>query len=180
MSATFAADDNRPEEAVAELHPLASGPCLTRTNRHVVRIRRHKTEMISACSTLPVRSPEKERVTLTQADIERQLDAGAFLMSREEARRRRIPQSVWTNRIPYLWTSHGRNANQPDATAEKEPLSAQPRGAGGVCQRHCPEPCSPLASKAAGKPHVARHVQRVKRPFAPRPAGNTAAPTCCA
>ena len=33
----------------------------------------------------PVRSPEKERVALTQADIERQLDAGAFLMSREEA-----------------------------------------------------------------------------------------------
>ena len=32
-----------------------------------------------------VRSPEKERVTLTQEDIERQLDAGAFLMSREEA-----------------------------------------------------------------------------------------------
>lgn len=31
------------------------------------------------------RTPEKERVTLTQADIERQLDAGAFLMSREEA-----------------------------------------------------------------------------------------------
>lgn len=31
------------------------------------------------------RSPEKERVMLTQADIERQLDAGAFLMSREEA-----------------------------------------------------------------------------------------------
>ena len=31
------------------------------------------------------RSSEKERVTLTQADIERQLDAGAFLMSREEA-----------------------------------------------------------------------------------------------
>ena len=34
---------------------------------------------------IPVRFPEKERVTLTQADIERQLDAGAFLMSREEA-----------------------------------------------------------------------------------------------
>lgn len=34
---------------------------------------------------IPVRSPEKERVPLTQADIERQLDAGAFLMSREEA-----------------------------------------------------------------------------------------------
>ena len=33
----------------------------------------------------PVRSLEKERVTLTQVDIERQLDAGAFLMSREEA-----------------------------------------------------------------------------------------------
>ncbi len=33
----------------------------------------------------PVRFPEKERVTFTQADIERQLDAGAFLMSREEA-----------------------------------------------------------------------------------------------
>lgn len=33
----------------------------------------------------PVRASEKERVTLTQADIERQLDAGAFLMSREEA-----------------------------------------------------------------------------------------------
>ena len=33
----------------------------------------------------PVRSPEKERVALTQADTERQLDAGAFLMSREEA-----------------------------------------------------------------------------------------------
>ena len=29
---------------------------------------------------MPVRFPEKERVTLTQADIERQLDAGAFLM----------------------------------------------------------------------------------------------------
>ena len=34
---------------------------------------------------MPVRFPEKERVALTQADIERQLDAGAFLMSREEA-----------------------------------------------------------------------------------------------
>lgn len=33
----------------------------------------------------PVRTAEKERVSLTQADIERQLDAGAFLMSREEA-----------------------------------------------------------------------------------------------
>lgn len=33
----------------------------------------------------PVRSAEKERVTLTQADIERQLDAGAFAMDREEA-----------------------------------------------------------------------------------------------
>lgn len=33
----------------------------------------------------PVRTIEKERVTLTQTDIERQLDAGAFLMSREEA-----------------------------------------------------------------------------------------------
>lgn len=33
----------------------------------------------------PVRTIKKERVTLTQADIERQLDAGAFLMSREEA-----------------------------------------------------------------------------------------------
>ena len=31
------------------------------------------------------RPPEKERVTFTQTDIERQLDAGAFLMSREEA-----------------------------------------------------------------------------------------------
>jgi len=34
---------------------------------------------------IPIRFPDKERVTLTQADIERQLDAGAFLMSREEA-----------------------------------------------------------------------------------------------
>ena len=34
---------------------------------------------------IPVRFSEKERVTLTQADIERQLDAGAFLMSRVEA-----------------------------------------------------------------------------------------------
>lgn len=33
----------------------------------------------------PVRSTEKERVTLTQADIERQLEAGAFMLSREEA-----------------------------------------------------------------------------------------------
>lgn len=33
----------------------------------------------------PVRSFGKERVTLTQEDIERQLDAGAFMMSREEA-----------------------------------------------------------------------------------------------
>ena len=34
---------------------------------------------------IPVRFPDKERVPLTRADIERQLDAGAFLMSREEA-----------------------------------------------------------------------------------------------
>ena len=34
---------------------------------------------------IPVRFPEKERVTFIQADIERQLEAGAFLMSREEA-----------------------------------------------------------------------------------------------
>ena len=34
---------------------------------------------------IPVRFPDKERVTLTRADIERQLDAGAILMSREEA-----------------------------------------------------------------------------------------------
>ena len=34
---------------------------------------------------IPVGSSEKERITLTQADIERQLDKGAFLMSREEA-----------------------------------------------------------------------------------------------
>ncbi len=33
----------------------------------------------------PIRAREKERVTLTQTDIERQLEAGAFLMSREEA-----------------------------------------------------------------------------------------------
>ena len=33
----------------------------------------------------PVRSAEKERVTLSQEDIERQLDAGAFMMDREEA-----------------------------------------------------------------------------------------------
>lgn len=33
----------------------------------------------------PVRTIEKERVTLTQADIERQLDVGQFLVSREEA-----------------------------------------------------------------------------------------------
>ena len=33
----------------------------------------------------PVRSPEKEVVILTREDIERQLDAGAFMMSREEA-----------------------------------------------------------------------------------------------
>ena len=33
----------------------------------------------------PVRSAGKERVTLTQADIERQREAGAFVMGREEA-----------------------------------------------------------------------------------------------
>lgn len=33
----------------------------------------------------PVRSAGKERVIFTQADIERQLDAGAFVMGREEA-----------------------------------------------------------------------------------------------
>ena len=33
----------------------------------------------------PVRSDEKERVILTQADIERQREAGAFVMGREEA-----------------------------------------------------------------------------------------------
>lgn len=34
---------------------------------------------------IPVRSPEKEHVTLTRMDIERQLDAGAFFLSHEEA-----------------------------------------------------------------------------------------------
>lgn len=33
----------------------------------------------------PVRSAGKERVTLTQEDIERQIEAGAFMMEREEA-----------------------------------------------------------------------------------------------
>ncbi|WP_291447906.1 hypothetical protein [Desulfovibrio sp.] len=33
----------------------------------------------------PVRSAEKERVTLSQEAIERQLEAGAFMMDREEA-----------------------------------------------------------------------------------------------
>ena len=33
----------------------------------------------------PVRSQEKERVNLTPRHIERQLDAGAFLMSRKDA-----------------------------------------------------------------------------------------------
>ena len=33
----------------------------------------------------PVRLPDKERVTLSPDDIERQLDAGAFVMSREDA-----------------------------------------------------------------------------------------------
>ena len=33
----------------------------------------------------PVRPAGKERVALTQADIEGQLEAGAFLMDREEA-----------------------------------------------------------------------------------------------
>ncbi len=32
-----------------------------------------------------VRSPEKEHITLLPKDIERQLDAGAFFMSREDA-----------------------------------------------------------------------------------------------
>ena len=33
----------------------------------------------------PVRNQEKERITLSPEDIERQLDAGAFVMSREDA-----------------------------------------------------------------------------------------------
>ena len=33
----------------------------------------------------PVRNQEKEHITLSLADIERQLDAGAFVMSREDA-----------------------------------------------------------------------------------------------
>jgi len=33
----------------------------------------------------PVRSAEKERVVLTEADIERQLDAGAFVLDWTEA-----------------------------------------------------------------------------------------------
>lgn len=33
----------------------------------------------------PARPAGKERVTLSQADIERQLEAGAFIMDREEA-----------------------------------------------------------------------------------------------
>lgn len=33
----------------------------------------------------PVRNQEKEHITLSPDDIERQLDAGAFIMSREDA-----------------------------------------------------------------------------------------------
>jgi len=33
----------------------------------------------------PVRNQEKEHITLSPEDIERQLDAGAFIMSREDA-----------------------------------------------------------------------------------------------
>ena len=33
----------------------------------------------------PVRGQEKEHITLSPDDIERQLDAGAFVMSREDA-----------------------------------------------------------------------------------------------
>ena len=33
----------------------------------------------------PVRLPERERISLSRDDIERQLDAGAFAMSRNEA-----------------------------------------------------------------------------------------------
>ena len=33
----------------------------------------------------PVRLPERERISLSRGDIERQLDAGAFFMSREDA-----------------------------------------------------------------------------------------------
>ena len=33
----------------------------------------------------PVRLPERERISLSKGDIERQLDAGAFFMSREDA-----------------------------------------------------------------------------------------------
>ena len=33
----------------------------------------------------PVRSQAKEHITLSPADIEQQLDAGAFVMSREDA-----------------------------------------------------------------------------------------------
>ena len=33
----------------------------------------------------PARLPERERISLSREDIERQLDAGAFFMSREEA-----------------------------------------------------------------------------------------------
>lgn len=33
----------------------------------------------------PVRSPERERIALSRSDIERQLEAGAFFMSREDA-----------------------------------------------------------------------------------------------
>ena len=33
----------------------------------------------------PVRLPDKERVTLSPDDIEQQLDAGAFVLSREDA-----------------------------------------------------------------------------------------------
>ena len=33
----------------------------------------------------PVRLPERERISLSRDDIERQLEAGAFFMSREDA-----------------------------------------------------------------------------------------------
>ena len=40
---------------------------------------------VTDCSTLLSAPLKKKRVTFTQADIERQLDKGAFLMKREEA-----------------------------------------------------------------------------------------------
>lgn len=66
---------------MAQTLPLVNTTC----NNYEVNIMNTEQPNSFGLFDAPVRTAGKERVPLTQADIEGQLEAGAFLMDREEA-----------------------------------------------------------------------------------------------